>query len=1483
VDESYHILDLNGLLLKRFHGCSDQSVEDGDRTISAWQPALLDFIDAHLLPYLDYAAPRQFIAVWDKGNAFRLNLWPNYKKKRLAMERSEAMTREVRALREHAGELLAYLGVKQVWVPGEEADDVIALLCAKLPGHKTVHTVDHDLLVLVNEHTSVMRNGELHGAGSFAYPGKVPYALLSLYLALVGDTSDGYGGVSGFGEAAWTKLYERLGHDGAVWLQWVIANDQPEHLLPYVESDRELSLLYHKWPETRRGWQLASLHPEACYGSYRASNGRVRPKRPEWRVRVPNQDRVRRVLAACYDYTVLDVLADEAIEQALAKFERFFPTQALVDGTNRTLPKLMSEILASPIVSYDFESSDKLNWPAFRQASDKNYVDVLAQELAGISINWGDNLQHTIYIPFDHRDTANLPLDWAEWLLSSLSSRDERCVVQNAAFELAVAQRNLGYMPRAPYDTAIMASYVDENEENHLKGMSQRWLGYQQLTYQDVTQGRAMCELSGEEVLRYGCDDSLVTSHLFDLFRLIMLIEGSWGFYQQYEVDPAVDDAHNFISGTTVDFAKLTELAEASKERMQAAEEGIRRALVEHTEQMGQQGAGEAAKTLLDEWWLTEQYKFCDNPEAGTARYHALWQRAWDACFYQTKTEQKNRKIFVPTITGLGEVVRLIDAEAPVPSKLTVAGLVEWKGNMGRYRAKALPEAVNADLGELVALVIAAKAHLGAGKRQGPAYEELAVFCQQILDERAPGKVVSSGTQLNFGSSPQMQEMLYGLLRLPVRRRSKPTEGSLRDKQKLPGSPATGLKAVASALVWDVAEGDWRKPVLEDYAVVCKERQLQSLYFEKYPLWPHPIDGKLHPQVRNCGTATRRPAGNSPNLLQVKKGDIRAMFPAGEGRVTVSLDFASQEICLTACASGDPVMLDAFLQAPRRDLHSLTAAGIAWSILPQLGVPCSGPMSYEEFRAGLRSEDSRIAKAYAVVRNKYAKACIAEGSLVLTDRGEVPIEKVSLDDLVWDGIEWVTHYGVVYKGVREVITYDGLTATPDHRVYLDSGGTSPFGKVAAAKAGPRIAVGASQGRPVRYIGGYIRGVLEDFVGKVSALCHHALWFVRKSQRPPNRKPASWADNQLPMRAEKTHRSQGNTVTGSVLLHESAMQQPGPPRLQELWGARYTEQVFLAAGVCRLHHCYFSSGGLLQAARRSYRQQRPLRAGESQGSLSPGEYGEYQTQHFGRVSRGKHSCQALLARIKDFTSRVSLLVLNRRSPDQAGGGPGDSAPLSAATTRRAKVYDIINAGPRHRFTVSDKVVSNCNFGVIYGSSALGVAETLQIAKADAERILDAFFALYKRVPQWQQEVAVFAREHGYVEMPFGSRRHAIEDLWSDDRKLSGRQDRQLSNAVIQSGAAEILKVVRQRMYDARMRERYQLRQVFPIYDEVTATVPIDLCKAYILELADYMRVTPPGYPVGMEVEASIGRTWGTQVEVGVPTAERIDQVLAEITA
>lgn len=77
-----------------------------------------------------------------------------------------------------------------------------------------------------------------------------------------------------------------------------------------------------------------------------------------------------------------------------------------------------------------------------------------------------------------------------------------------------------------------------------------------------------------------------------------------------------------------------------------------------------------------------------------------------------------------------------------------------------------------------------------------------------------------------------------------------------------------------------------------------------------------------------------------------------------------------------------------------------------------------------------------VVKAQRQIGKTQELACIAENELVLTDSGLVPIQAVEREHKVWDGLAFVTHEGVISRGVREVRTYDGLTATGDHQVWV---------------------------------------------------------------------------------------------------------------------------------------------------------------------------------------------------------------------------------------------------------------------------------------------------------------------------------------------------------------------------------------------------------------------------------------------------------------
>lgn len=70
---------------------------------------------------------------------------------------------------------------------------------------------------------------------------------------------------------------------------------------------------------------------------------------------------------------------------------------------------------------------------------------------------------------------------------------------------------------------------------------------------------------------------------------------------------------------------------------------------------------------------------------------------------------------------------------------------------------------------------------------------------------------------------------------------------------------------------------------------------------------------------------------------------------------------------------------------------------------------------------------------------KLAENCLAEGTLVLTAAGWLPIQDITSRHVVWDGEEWVSHSGCVYKGKQVVSSVFGVEMTPDHRVLTEEG------------------------------------------------------------------------------------------------------------------------------------------------------------------------------------------------------------------------------------------------------------------------------------------------------------------------------------------------------------------------------------------------------------------------------------------------------------
>lgn len=150
-----------------------------------------------------------------------------------------------------------------------------------------------------------------------------------------------------------------------------------------------------------------------------------------------------------------------------------------------------------------------------------------------------------------------------------------------------------------------------------------------------------------------------------------------------------------------------------------------------------------------------------------------------------------------------------------------------------------------------------------------------------------------------------------------------------------------------------------------------------------------------------------------PDTADIESQLVRTALIPSEGCRFIVTDFSAIEARVIAWVAGEKWRLEAFENGD--DIYCVSASKI-------FGVPVEKHGRNAELRA-----QGKVVEL----------ACIARGSLVQTNHGLIPIQDVTTNDLVWDGENYVSHEGVIDKGIREVMTYGGLTATFDHKVYVE--------------------------------------------------------------------------------------------------------------------------------------------------------------------------------------------------------------------------------------------------------------------------------------------------------------------------------------------------------------------------------------------------------------------------------------------------------------
>lgn len=164
----------------------------------------------------------------------------------------------------------------------------------------------------------------------------------------------------------------------------------------------------------------------------------------------------------------------------------------------------------------------------------------------------------------------------------------------------------------------------------------------------------------------------------------------------------------------------------------------------------------------------------------------------------------------------------------------------------------------------------------------------------------------------------------------------------------------------------------------------------------------------------------------------------------------------------------------------------------------------------------------------------------------------------------------------------------------------------------------------------------------------------------------------------------------------------------------------------------------------------------------------------------------------------------------------------------------------------------------NFGILYGSTAFGLAQNLNIPRSEASEIIQSYFREFPAIKNYMDRIIQQAREKEYVETIMGRRRY-LRDINSRNIATRGFAERNAINAPIQGSAADIIKVAMVRIHRWLTENHMKTRMILQVHDELV----FDLHKDEVEEVKENvvrLMKSAVELEVPMEVEVGIGKNW-----------------------
>ncbi|MFP4366442.1 MAG: DNA polymerase I [Bacteroidales bacterium] len=244
----------------------------------------------------------------------------------------------------------------------------------------------------------------------------------------------------------------------------------------------------------------------------------------------------------------------------------------------------------------------------------------------------------------------------------------------------------------------------------------------------------------------------------------------------------------------------------------------------------------------------------------------------------------------------------------------------------------------------------------------------------------------------------------------------------------------------------------------------------------------------------------------------------------------------------------------------------------------------------------------------------------------------------------------------------------------------------------------------------------------------------------------------------------------------------------------------------------------------------------------------------------REERGRLIRKAFTSRNEEHVlmaadySQIELRLMAHMSGDQAMIEAFiNNEDIHAATA--ARIFSIENSEVTREMRSKAKTA---NFGIIYGISAFGLSQRLNIPREEAKQLIDGYFRSYPRVKEYMDKCIAEARDRGFVVTIKGRKRY-LPDINSRNAVVRGNAERNAINAPIQGSAADIIKMAMIRIHEELVKRNMKTAMILQVHDELV----FDVYKPELDELREFVvdaMQSVVSLSVPLTVDAGTGSNW-----------------------